>query len=111
MKSVATLPFPALATYEKAFLKQEQTLAPVWTFSWRSADAWQAPLAAVLFVVGYKLAKPANFKKMFNSGMAAFVPFVVTILAIVFIDLLKGLGIGLVVALIAGRVLPAKSEA
>ncbi|MEC8360678.1 MAG: SulP family inorganic anion transporter, partial [Bacteroidota bacterium] len=68
-------------------------------------------LAAVLFVVGYKLAKPANFKKMFNSGMAAFVPFVVTILAIVFIDLLKGLGVGLVVALIAGRVLPAKSEA
>ena len=68
-------------------------------------------LAAVLFVVGYKLAKPATFKKMFNSGMAAFVPFVVTILAIVFIDLLKGLGIGLVVALIAGRVLPAKSEA
>ena len=50
MKSVATLPFPALATYEKAFLKQEQTLAPVRTFSWISAGAWQAPLAAVLFV-------------------------------------------------------------
>ena len=68
-------------------------------------------LAAVLFVVGYKLAKPANFKKMFDSGMAVFIPFVVTILAIVFIDLLKGLGIGLVVALLASRVLPAKSEA
>ena len=54
--------------------------------------------ARVLFVVGYKLAKPANFKKMFDSGMAVFIPFVVTILAIVFIDLLKGLGIGLVVA-------------
>ena len=64
----------------------------------------------MLFVVGYKLAKPANFKKMFDSGMAAFIPFVVTILAIVFIDLLKGLGIGLVVALIAGRVLPAKTK-
>ena len=62
-------------------------------------------------MVGYKLAKPANFKKMFDNGMAVFVPFVVTILAIVFIDLLKGLGIGLVVALIAGRVLPAKAKA
>ena len=60
---------------------------------------------------GYKLAKPANFKKMFESGMAVFIPFVVTILAIVFIDLLKGLGIGLVVAILASRVLPAKSEA
>ena len=60
-------------------------------------------LAAVLFVVGYKLAKPANFKRMFESGMAVFIPFVVTILAIVFIDLLKGLGIGLVVALIAAN--------
>ena len=68
-------------------------------------------LAAVLFVVGYKLAKPATFKKMFNSGMAVFIPFVVTILAIVFIDLLKGLGIGLVVALILNRVLPANSKA
>ena len=47
---------------------------------------------------------------MFDSGMAVFIPFVVTILAIVFIDLLKGLGIGLVVALIAAKVLPAKSE-
>ncbi len=61
--------------------------------------------------VGYKLAKPANFKKMYDSGMVAFIPFIVTILAIVFIDLLIGLGIGLVVALIAGRVLPAKTEA
>ena len=68
-------------------------------------------LAAVLFVVGYKLAKPANFKKMFDSGMAAFIPFVVTILAIVFIDLLKGLGIGLVVALACSRLLPATKKA
>ena len=68
-------------------------------------------LAAVLFVVGYKLAKPATFKKMFDSGMTVFIPFLVTILAIVFIDLLKGLGIGLVVALIANRVFPNKAQA
>lgn len=67
-------------------------------------------LAAVLFVVGYKLAKPATFKRMYASGMKHFIPFVVTILAIVFIDLLKGLGIGLVVALICGRLLTDKGE-
>lgn len=60
-------------------------------------------LAAVLFVVGYKLAKPATFLRIYRSGMKHFIPFVVTILAIVFIDLLKGLGIGLVVALLCNR--------
>ena len=67
-------------------------------------------LAAVLFVVGYKLAKPATFKRMYASGMKHFIPFVVTILAIVFIDLLKGLGIGLVVALICSRLMADKGE-
>jgi MFS superfamily sulfate permease-like transporter len=66
-------------------------------------------LAAVLFVVGYKLAKPATFKRIYESGMKHFIPFVVTILAIVFIDLLKGLGIGLVVALVCGRLMADKS--
>ncbi len=67
-------------------------------------------LAAVLFLVGYKLAKPATFKRIYDSGMKHFIPFVVTILAIVFIDLLKGLGIGLVVALVCGRLMADKSE-
>ena len=67
-------------------------------------------LAAVLFIVGYKLAKPATFKRIYASGMKHFIPFVVTILAIVFIDLLKGLGIGLVVALICGRLMADKEE-
>lgn len=56
-------------------------------------------LAAVLFVVGYKLAKPVLFKKMYAQGKAQFVPFIVTILAIVFTDLLIGIGLGLVVAI------------
>ena len=60
-----------------------------------------ASLAAVLFVVGYKLAKPANFKKMYAKGLRQFVPFVVTILAIYFTDLLVGIGIGLVVAILS----------
>ncbi|MCB0584519.1 MAG: SulP family inorganic anion transporter [Phaeodactylibacter sp.] len=56
-------------------------------------------LAAVLFIVGYKLAKPALFKKMYQQGTAQFVPFLVTILAIVFTDLLVGIGMGLIVAI------------
>ena len=67
-------------------------------------------LAAVLFVVGYKLAKPATFKRIYESGMKHFIPFAITILAIVFIDLLKGLGIGLVVALVCNKLMADKSE-
>ncbi len=58
-----------------------------------------ATLAAILFVVGYKLAKPAVFKKMYKQGRGQFIPFVATILGIVFTDLLVGLGIGLVIAI------------
>lgn len=58
-----------------------------------------ATLACILFVVGYKLAKPSLFRGMYKLGWDQFVPFVVTVLAIVFTDLLKGIGIGLVVAI------------
>ncbi len=58
-----------------------------------------ASLAAILFLVGYKLAKPALFKQMYNLGQSHFVPFMVTILGIVFTDLLMGIGIGMVVAI------------
>lgn len=57
-------------------------------------------LAAVLFIVGYKLAKPSTFKSMYNGGWTQFVPFIVTVLGIVFMDLLKGLALGLVVGII-----------
>ncbi|NNF34910.1 MAG: SulP family inorganic anion transporter [Saprospiraceae bacterium] len=58
-----------------------------------------ACLAAILFVVGYKLAKPVLFKQMYRQGWSSFVPFMVTILGIVFTDLLVGIGIGMVVAI------------
>ncbi len=58
-----------------------------------------ASLAAILFLVGYKLAKPALFKQMYALGKSHFIPFMVTILGIVFTDLLMGIGIGLVVAI------------
>lgn len=59
-----------------------------------------ASLAGILFVVGYKLAKPSLFRQMFKEGMQQFIPFIVTIIAIYFTDLLVGIGIGLGVGLI-----------
>ena len=60
-----------------------------------------ATLAAILFVVGFKLARPALFRQMWGYGMSQFLPFVVTIAAIVLTDLLTGIGIGMVVAIFA----------
>ena len=57
-------------------------------------------LAAILLIVGYKLAKPALFVKMFNLGWKQFIPFTVTVLGIVFIDLLYGIGLGLAVGIV-----------
>jgi len=57
-------------------------------------------LAAVLFIVGYKLAKPTLFKKMYDLGWKQFIPFIVTVLGIVFIDLLYGIGLGLLVGIV-----------
>lgn len=57
-------------------------------------------LAAVLFIVGYKLAKPSTFKAMYDGGWTQFVPFIVTVLGIVLTDLLKGLALGLIVGII-----------
>lgn len=59
-----------------------------------------ATLAAILFLVGYKLAKPAVFKKMFKQGRGQFIPFIATVLGIIFTDLLIGLGIGLIIAIL-----------
>ena len=59
-----------------------------------------ASLAAILFVVGYKLAKPVLFKTMYSQGYTSFIPFVTTIAGIVFVDLLIGIGLGLAVAVL-----------
>lgn len=53
-------------------------------------------LAAVLTFVGYKLAKPSLLKEQKARGMDALIPFLGTILAILFTDLLIGITIGLV---------------
>jgi len=58
-----------------------------------------ASLAAILLATGYKLTKISLFKEMYAKGWNQFIPFVVTILAIVFTDLLIGVLIGLGVSI------------
>ena len=53
-----------------------------------------ASLAAILLMVGYKLAKPALFKQMYSLGWEQFIPFTATVVAILFTDLLKGITVG-----------------
>jgi MFS superfamily sulfate permease-like transporter len=57
-----------------------------------------ASLAAVLLMIGFKLASPKVFRHMWDNGRYQFVPFIVTVLAVVFTDLLKGVAIGLIVS-------------
>lgn len=56
-------------------------------------------LAAVLLIIGYKLANPAQFFRMFRLGKTQFIPFVVTVVAIVATDLLVGILLGLSVGI------------
>lgn len=59
----------------------------------------KAALAAILIFTGYKLAKPALFKAFYKKGWDQFLPFVITITAILATDLLKGVIIGIVAGL------------
>lgn len=59
-----------------------------------------AVLASVLIVVGYKLAKPSLFINMYKLGKDQFYPFVLTVLVLVFTDLLTGIGVGLLIGII-----------
>lgn len=58
-----------------------------------------ASLAAILLMVGYKLAKPSLFKQMYNLGWEQFVPFTATVIAILATDLLKGITVGILVGI------------
>jgi MFS superfamily sulfate permease-like transporter len=59
-----------------------------------------ASLAAILITVGYKLVKPSLVVSMYHKGKDQFIPFLLTIVAILFTDLLVGIGIGIAVGLI-----------
>ncbi|MDO9022068.1 MAG: SulP family inorganic anion transporter [Deltaproteobacteria bacterium] len=56
-----------------------------------------AALATILIVTGYKLATPTLFRQMYRRGQVQFLPFVLTVVAILFTDLLKGVVAGIVV--------------
>ena len=58
-----------------------------------------ASLAAILLLVGYKLNKPSLYKLFWKRGWEQFLPFIITIVAIYFTDLLVGIGIGLAVGI------------
>ena len=57
-------------------------------------------LAAVLIAVGYKLVKPTVIIKKYKKGWSHFIPFAVTITAIMLTDLLAGIAIGVIVGIL-----------
>lgn len=59
-----------------------------------------ATLAAILLLIGYKLAKPSTIKHFWNNGKYQFIPFIATLLAVVSLDLLKGVCIGIVISIL-----------
>ena len=60
-----------------------------------------AALAAILILTGYKLAKPKMFKTMYTNGKYQWWPFIITVVAVVFTDLLTGVGIGLAASVVS----------
>lgn len=59
-----------------------------------------ATLAAVLLLVGYKLANPKIIKHFFNKGKYQFIPFIATFIGVIFADLLKGVALGIIISII-----------
>ncbi len=60
----------------------------------------KAALAGILLYTGYRLCKPSFFVHMWKGGYTQFIPFVATTIGVVGLDLLKGVGIGLVISII-----------
>lgn len=56
-------------------------------------------LAAILILVGYKLSKVSLYKTMYKAGKDQFIPFIVTVVAILLTDLLVGITIGMAVGI------------
>lgn len=58
-----------------------------------------ATLAAILLLIGFKLAKPSLFKHFLEKGKYQYLPFLATVLAVVFLDLLKGVALGMIISI------------
>jgi len=84
---VSTITHGALILVATIFIPQLINLVPL------------ASLAAILILVGYKLVRISIIRSMYNRGRTGFVPYVVTLLAIVFTDLLTGIIIGSITAI------------
>lgn len=56
-------------------------------------------LAAILIMVGFKLAKPKTFIAVYREGWSQFIPFIATVLLVIFEDLLVGIAAGTVIGL------------
>jgi MFS superfamily sulfate permease-like transporter len=59
-----------------------------------------ATLAAILLLVGYKLANPKTLKHFWEKGKYQFIPFIATLVGVVFTDLLKGVALGIIISII-----------
>lgn len=59
-----------------------------------------ATLAAVLILIGVKLASPSKLKHFWNKGKYQFIPFIATLLAVVLTDLLKGVALGMAISIV-----------
>ncbi len=59
-----------------------------------------ATLSAVLILVGYKLAKPSIILHFWHKGKYQFIPFIATLLSVVFLDLLKAVALGMVISIL-----------
>jgi len=59
-----------------------------------------ATLAAVLLLIGYKLANPKTIMHFWEKGKYQFIPFIATLVAVVFTDLLKGVALGMIISVI-----------
>ena len=59
-----------------------------------------ATLAAILLLIGYKLANPDKVKHFWSQGKFQFIPFIATLLAVVFTDLLTGVAIGMFISIL-----------
>jgi MFS superfamily sulfate permease-like transporter len=59
-----------------------------------------AALASVLLVTGFRLATPSLWRHAWHLGYSHFIPFVVTVVAIVFTDVLRGVGVGVAVGVV-----------
>lgn len=59
-----------------------------------------AALSAILIFTGYKLASPALFTTQWRMGLRTFIPFIVTVIAILALDILEGIALGGICALL-----------